>query len=286
MRNKHISIKLAVLALAVAGFTGAMASVPAHAASRGTSATMSLKSANAAITSSSAGRFHAVSTFPGPDGLTGAVISPVSSDHDSERAIAWLTPKGEAIIVNGMVFDRKGGDLSQEAMFEQGLLLHPVDVLKQAALPGAHGIVVGKTGPMLTIFFDPNCVYCHLMYKQLMPKVAAGKVRVRFIAVGTLKESSIPKSVSILASTDPAKALELDEAKFNPSTEEGGYPVDKQLDPALKAVVEANNALFTKAGARGTPATLYCAVSDHTVKMRPGMPQDLDALIAGAGDCD
>jgi thiol:disulfide interchange protein DsbG len=240
---------------------------------------LSLAQADDAIHFASHGVAHAKKLFSGPDGLVGVVIEDANKGH----AIVWLTPHGEAVL-NGAVIDLKGADLSRAAMFSQGLLLSPARVLQEAAEPSHQGIVVGTAGPLITVLFDPNCIFCHQLYLKLQPEVAAGHVRVRYVVVGTLKETSVPRAVSLLAAKDRTTALQTDEDAFDTVHEEGGYPIAPVLNPALKSVVEANNALFAKSGAVGTPATFYCAKSTKDAQVTMGMPVDINTYIAQAAD--
>jgi thiol:disulfide interchange protein DsbG len=242
--------------------------------------TLSLAQANSVIASASHGQAHVLQVFRGPDGLIGTVIQGPSKTP----GIAWLTPHGNAVVSGSALISSDGTDLTKAAMFSQGLFLRPAAVLEQAAAPAAHGIMVGTAGPRITVFFAPNCVYCRQLYQALIPQVAGGNVRVRFVAIGTLKESSIPRAASILAAKDPAQALNLDETNFDAKSEEGGYPVSIALDPALKLAVEANNTLFSRAGLVGTPAIFYCAKGSKDVQMVIGVPIDMKTLVEFAND--
>ncbi|MGA9852661.1 MAG: thioredoxin fold domain-containing protein [Gammaproteobacteria bacterium] len=242
--------------------------------------TLSLAQANSAIASASHGQAHALKLFRGPDGLVGAVIEGPSKT----LGIAWLTRHGKAVLSGDMLIGPGGTDLTKEAMFSQGLLLRPAAALEQAAALATHGIMVGTAGPRITVFFDPNCIYCHQLYLALTPQVAASKVRVRYVIVGVLKESSLPRAASILAAKNPSQALNLDEADFDVKTEEGGYPVAAALSPAFKRAVEANNSLFSRAGLDGTPTILYCVKATKDVQVFTGIPKDIMTFVASAGD--
>lgn len=242
--------------------------------------TLSLAQANSVIASASHGQAHVLKVFRGPDGLIGTVIEGSSKTP----GIAWLTPHGNAVVSGSTLIGPGGNDLTRAAMFSQGLFLRPAAILEQAAAPAARGILVGTGGPRITVFFDPNCVYCHQLYLALNPQMAAGKLRVRFVVVGTLKESSIPRAASLLAAKDPAQALNLDETDFDVKSEEGGYPIAADLDPVLKLAVEANNTLFSHTGLEGTPAIFYCAKGSKDVQMVIGVPIDMKALVELAND--
>lgn len=240
---------------------------------------LSLDDAKAIVQTASGGAAHVVSTFAGPDGLTGTVIE----TQDGLKNIAWLTPHGDAVVINGGLIGKLGSDLTRAAMYEQGLLLKPVDALSQASAPGAHGFIAGNNAkaPILTVFFDPNCIFCHLMHQALAKPIADGRLRVRYVLVGTLKPTSAARAASILGAKDPVAAMDLDENAFDKASEEGGYPIDAKPDPSLLAAVEANSKLMGHSGGTGTPTLLYCGAKSKAVEMLIGMPQDVDALIAG-----
>jgi len=242
--------------------------------------TLSLAQANAAVQSASNGQAHVLRVFRGEDGLVGVIIEGPAHNQN----VAWLTTHGKAVVIEGTLIGSTGQNLTQSAMYSQGLLLKPDEAIKQAASVSAHGILVGTKGPVITVFFDPNCIYCHLLYKALAAQVDAGKVRVRYVVVGTLKPSSIPRAVSMLAAVDPAKALALDEAGYDKAHEEGGYPIAKHLSATLQADVEANNVLFSKSGAHGTPAILYCSKSAKAAQFAEGVPGDIAAFVADTAE--
>lgn len=217
--------------------------------------------------------------FAGPDGLLGAVVEDAALKQD----IIWLTPHA-SVVLAGPLLDAQGNDLTRQAKINMGLLLSPAATLKEAADAARHSLMVGTAGPTLTVFFDPNCTYCHQLYGQLAPVVAAEHVRVRYVVVGTLKVSSVPRAASLLAAADSAKALASNEKNYDAAHEEGGFPIDAKVDPALTKVVTANNALFQKAGMTGTPTILYCDKATRAVQQISGVPVNLTTFLAGVDD--
>lgn len=261
------------LALMVAG------SVAGGAAFAQTPATPSLSVAQAQqlVASASHGAARVVRLFPGPDGMVGAVIE--AGDGGSQQVV-WLTPHAKALVTGNNFFNAEGKSLTYQAMLAQGLMTSPAAALTAAAAPASRPILLGTKGPILTELFDPNCIFCHELYQALTPEIAAGRVRVRYVLVGVVKPSSLARAAAILAAKDPAAALAQDEARFDVKNEEGGYPPDKTMDAAAKAVVDANNALFDKMGASGTPTLLYCATGKHEVQVADGMPKDVTGFVA------
>ncbi|THD11335.1 thiol:disulfide interchange protein DsbG [Metallibacterium scheffleri] len=234
--------------------------------------------ANSAVQQASHKLAKVLRTFKGPGGLTGAVIE----GPDGTRNIAWVTADGKAVVIHGELVGLQGQDYTQGAMYDERLLLSPAVALEAAASPSTHSILIGSNpkAPIVTAFFDPNCIFCHLLYKAIDPYVTAGKVRVRFVLVGVIKPDSLARATSMLMARDPAKALAVDETKFNRAHEEGGYPIDGLLDPALTNAVKANGNLMAKADGHGTPTLLYCSASAKSVQLASGLPPDMARFVA------
>ncbi|TAM35183.1 MAG: thiol:disulfide interchange protein DsbG [Rhodanobacter sp.] len=263
-----------VLALAaVGGLLGA----PAWAATAPAQPAVSVAQAQQLVGSASHGAARVVRVFAGPDGMVGAVIEP---SEGGAQQVVWLTPHAQALVTGNNFYDAEGNSLTYQAMLAQGLMTSPAATLTAAAAPASRPILLGSKGPILTELFDPNCIYCHELYQALKPAIAAGQLRVRYVLVGVVKPSSLPRAAAILAAKDPAAALAQDEARFDVKDEEGGYPPDKTMDAAAKAVVDANNALFDKMGASGTPTLLYCATGQKDVQTLGGMPKDVAGFVA------
>ncbi|MGH8159367.1 MAG: thioredoxin fold domain-containing protein [Rhodanobacter sp.] len=276
--KKALSLFATAVALTViAGTVAAGVNPPAHT---DLLPTLSLAQARAVVASASKGQAVATSVFEGVDGLVGAVYTGAGG----ARGIVWLTDQGNAVL-DGTLLGRDGSDLTKEAMYAHGLLLTPQAALVKALGSASRGINVGNAGPLITVFFDPNCTYCHIFYNALTPKIAAGKVRVRYVAVGTLKPTSIPRAASILGAPEPVKALAQDESGFDNANEEGGFPIDAKVSDSMKAVVTSNNDLFKQTGLAGTPAILYCSKASADVQLLSGIPSDVEAFVAAATTC-
>lgn len=124
------------------------------------------------------------------------------------------------------------------------------------ALLTLHYFMIGHDGPVITAFFDPNCIWCHTLYKQAAPFLRAGKIRIRVIMVGTLKRSSTPKAETILASRDPARALAYDEAHYKQTSEEGGIVPAKHIPPAVRTEVSENTQFLSQTTGALTPTMI------------------------------
>ncbi len=271
--SRGFRLVLALLLVgAGAGLAGGACAAPAASA-----APLPLAKVQALIAGASKGRAQAQSVFAGPGGLTGAVVS-YKDAPGAPPSIIWINGDASALLV-GKLVGPKGEDLDKEAEQRVGLLLSPEKAIVEAADPARGVIRMGRKGPVLTVFLDPNCIYCHLLYEKLQEPLAQGKLRVRYVVVAVVKQSSLQKAAAILGARDPAAALALDQEKFDAKTEEGGVKADTAPSKALVARINANSALMAKAGGDGTPTLLYCSKSGG-VQMLDGMPRDLDQLLA------
>jgi thiol:disulfide interchange protein DsbG len=276
---RGLRLSMALLGIVLAA--PAMASlIPAAPPAR-----LSLKDASKAVASATHNGMKAVSVFAGPDGLTGVV----ASGANGYRSILWVTPHGKAVFVQGALMGANGKNDTQEAMYATGILQPPGKVLRKLLADGAP-IHAGTAGPSLTVLFDPNCIFCHLMFKAMQPLIAAGKVQVDYVLVGIIKPDSFGKATSILQAKDPLAALVTDETHFDRKTEEGGYPVDSILHAKYETIVRANATAMQQLGAGGTPTLLFCGKDAASgkigaVQMQAGMPPDAAKFIAGIATC-
>lgn len=239
----------------------------------------------------SAGRATVLSTFAGPDGLTGLVVGPANGA--GPKSIAWgIDGENGPVLIPGPVLDSQGKNLSQQAAEQQVVMPKPMAGGKLAqAMLAAPGFMVGTKGPLFTVFLDPNCIFCHDFWNKAYPLAKAGKIRFKVVPVGFLKPSSLPKAVTILQSKDPMAAWAQNESAFNVKTEEGGTIPAKVLDPKVLAEVKANTELLASTGEVATPTIVACLKGDKTPQvfhgMAPGMLADLGrgASIKGEGTC-
>ncbi len=190
-----------------------------------------------------------------------------------QKSIAWLVDG--KYLAPGMLLDSTGQNLT--ASMAQKLHLMP----KQAAptalaktMLAAPGFVWGHSGPMITAFLDPNCIFCHLFYEHISPLVKAGKVRVKVVPVGFLKPSSFPKAVTILQSSNPSDSWAVDEKHFNVQAEEGGIQPSAHLTSKVVKEIHANTKLLASTGEVATPTILYCSGDKPgDVQMIRGLPR-------------
>ena len=123
------------------------------------------------------------------------------------------------------------------------------------AQAGGTGFAVGPlmaADPVL-VFFDPQCPHCAELWKASQPLL--GKLRMVWMPVGILRQTSAPQGVLILSAKDPAAAMSEHEALL--ANRQGGLPVPEKVDETQLAKVKANTELMSKMGADSVPFILY-----------------------------
>ncbi len=225
------------------------------------------------------GSVHLVSTFPGP---TANNIGVIGQDKAGKKLMAWMVDG--RYLATGPLFSAEGENLTLSAATGHGLVAKPMlpGELARAAM-AAKGLTLGRGGPLVVAFEDPNCIYCHKLSEEAAPLLAAGKLRLRVIPVGFLKPDSARKSAAILTAREPSKAWERNEAVFDDATEVGGIAPAEATSPVL-ADVKANTDLLSKSGALGTPVMVICRKGTTAPGIVHGMtPGMLAGAVAGAG---
>jgi len=108
----------------------------------------------------------------------------------------------------------------------------------------------GRAGaPLVYIFFDPYCAYCHQQWTLLRRQVAGGHLRVRWVAVAVLSGSQAHLGTVLGLLRDPSAATL------------AGWMQNRQVTPddsaTAKAALGRNLALFQALAAPSVPALLY-----------------------------
>ncbi len=208
--------------------------------------------------------------FQGPMGLDGFVLhDPAKAGRKSRYGVIYVTASGKFAFA-GAIYDATGKDVARsmaERYIPKPDLRPLLDAVRNKTNYFSEGAV---KAPHLFVFFDPNCIYCNMLWKQTRTAVKAGQLRISWVPVAILKKTSMGRSVAILAAQDPVAALRDDEAHFNHQTEQGAIPIDTG-DPAVRAKVNANTAFFVANNMRGTPTLVY---RDRFKKVHviPGLP--------------
>ncbi|HEV3431938.1 MAG TPA: thioredoxin fold domain-containing protein [Paraburkholderia sp.] len=127
-------------------------------------------------------------------------------------------------------------------------------------LQGASAIVEGASGAnvksTLYVFMDPNCIFCHLVWKALQPYEAAG-LQVHWIPMGFLKPDSAGKAAALLQSKNSAVLLKELETHYSEKDESGGIAPLAHIPPTAQTQIDHNMQLFQDLGFEGTPTIIY-----------------------------
>lgn len=275
---------LTSLSLAVALTLGACKPIPndhTYKSPRGKDAA-SIELAQELVSTSSKGEMKADSLFDGPDGLHGIIVSRVS--QPDAKQVVWASENME-VLLPSIAFDRSGTILNDKALEEHGGgNVQPISGGQESYISASElgdelvgeGFIVGKKGPLITAFMDPNCGYCNQLYKSVKPEIDAGNLRVRFIMVGFLQPSSTTRSATILSARNPGRALAEDEEKFGSGGISGAAP-----SAEMEQKVQANTELMGRAGRVATPAIFSCPEGSETPTYSTGAPQDIKGFIDG-----
>ena len=115
--------------------------------------------------------------------------------------------------------------------------LTPADYLLDHIQQASY-VAEGQGTRLLYIFFDPNCPYCHTLYRNLRPWVGKGGLQVRWIPVGILTSTSEAKAAAILQAPNPLAALRKNEEDYGFSDDAGGG-----ITPATRVGTQAGRQL-------------------------------------------
>lgn len=186
-------------------------------------------------------------SFDAPNGLRG-----YAAEYQNRGMALYLTPDGKHVLV-GSLFDEQGQDLSEAPL--QKLVYAPMAKEVWAKMEKTAWIADGKADAprIVYLFSDPNCPYCNMFWQQARPWVESGKVQLRHIMVGIIREDSPGKSAALLASKDPVQALLKHESAGKASTLKA---LDK-IPEAVQAKLDSNLALMEELGLSATPAIFY-----------------------------
>lgn len=211
-------------------------------------------------------------SFDAPGGMTGYV-----GEVQGQPVAFYLTPDREQVVIGPMI-SASGENLTEEKI--QQLVIGPQNAKAWQALETANWVRDGSADAPVVIytFTDPNCPYCHRFQRQSQPWVEAGKVQLRHVVVGILRQDSLPKAATILGAEDPQAALH--ENLDNSS--QGGIQVDPALVDKFSDQVRANNELMASLGLSATPSTYYKDANGQ-VQMKQGAPapQEMTLIMGG-----
>lgn len=187
----------------------------------------------------------------------------------------YVLPDGHAIA--GTRLDPEGRVMDKETL--EKLAAKPMSDQDWALLEFASWVSDGAADAPRVVytFTDANCPYCHLFWQAARPWVESGKVQLRHLLVGIIKEDSPAKAAAILDASDPSAALRENEINYD----RGGIKPAQQISEEVAKTLEDNQFLMVSLGFRGTPG-IVVRNDDGLIQKYNGMPRE-DALIEVLG---
>uniref|UniRef100_UPI0030DD9E7E thiol:disulfide interchange protein DsbG n=2 Tax=Pseudomonas sp. RL_15y_Pfl2_60 TaxID=3088709 RepID=UPI0030DD9E7E len=213
-----------------------------------------------------------VGRFDAPGGMQG-----FAAKYNGQAMALYLMPDGKHVLL-GTLLDEQGADLS-EAPLEK-LVYQPMAKEMWARMEKSHWVADGKADApqVVYVFSDPNCPYCTLFWKQSRPWVESGKVQLRHIMVGIIRDDSEGKAAAILTAKSPEKTLNEHEAAGRSSS----LAALKTIPADTQKQLDSNLALMSELGSQATPAIFYLD-KDGRMQQQQGAPRP-DALKAIMGE--
>ena len=209
-------------------------------------------------------------TFDTPVGLTGY------AGVAGQRPLAvYVSSDGQHAIV-GTLVNAKGEDVGAAKLKE--LVSGPMGTKLWQRVEASHWVADGKADAprIVYAFSDPNCPYCNRFWEAARPWVESGKVQIRQILVGVIREDSANKAAAILGAASPEQALQQNERDFS----RGGIKGLAKVPAEIEAKLRDNELAMLELGFQGTPGIVF-KDGDGSVQTRSGLPQgdDLQAVL-------
>ena len=207
-----------------------------------------------------------VGSFDAPGDLRG-----FAAQYQNRGMALYLTKDGNVLV--GNLYDADGKDLSLAPL--QKLVYEPMAKQVWTNMEKSNWIADGKADAprIVYLFSDPNCPYCNMFWEQARPWVDSGKVQLRHIMVGIIREDSPAKSAALLAAKDPQQALHEHEKAGKASKLK---PLEK-IPADVQAKLDANAKLMEELDVAATPAIFYLDAQGN-LQQQQGAPSP-DKLV-------
>lgn len=131
--------------------------------------------------------------------------------------------------------------------------LSPQEVYALAAKGSGFAVGPVMAANTVYVFFDPACPHCAHLWNAAKP--LAGKMKVVWMPIQLLRNTSGPQGATILAAADPVAAMTQNEASVLAKGD--GIAVPGSLPDEALNKVKANTELFHQAGAESVPFIVY-----------------------------
>lgn len=212
--------------------------------------------------------FVFVKSVPAPAGMTGWV------GHQDQYSNTIFISKDNQYYIKGELFDAKGKNLSEEQIETHMKKAILDDVWK--SLEQSTWIQDGKKNAprIVYVFSDPNCPYCQKFWQNARPWVESGKVQLRHIQVGVIREESRAQVATLLMAKDPEALFH----QMNMSKGKHNLQAARIIPANIAQKIEANQSLMDKYGFFSTPAMLW-KNKQGEFKSTQGLPSNLQEMF-------
>jgi len=260
------SVLAVSILLAVAGCS--QAQQPAKTAAQPAAASTAKAGANrpAVLQGIEKHGFEVMGEFDAPGGLRGFAVLV----GGQQPAAAYVTADGKNVMV-GTLFNEKGEDIGAAPL--EKLVEKPMSDKIWNKLDASAWVRDGRADAPRVVytFSDANCPYCHRFWEAARPWVDSGKVQLRHVMVGVIREDSPAKAAAILGAPNPSAVFLQNEHEFS----KGGIKPAAKITPELANKLDANQVLMVELGFQGTPGILF-RDAEGIVQRVSGMPQGED----------
>ncbi|MDQ8936339.1 thiol:disulfide interchange protein DsbG [Acinetobacter rudis] len=212
--------------------------------------------------------YNFVKQIDAPEGLIGW------SGFKDEYPSTVFISKDQKYYIVGDLFNAQNTNLTEEAIntHVKGAVLEQI----WKSLEQTTWIQDGKKDApkIVYVFTDVNCPYCHSFWQKARPWVDSGKVQLRHIMVGVIRENSKAQAATILSSNNPEEIFK----QFNLNNGKNKIKDMTNIPKILSDKLDNNAETMEKYGFYATPAIVWKNAKGE-IESQQGMPKDLQAIL-------
>ncbi|OTG85465.1 thiol:disulfide interchange protein DsbG [Acinetobacter sp. ANC 4558] len=191
--------------------------------------------------------FEFVKQIPAPSGMT------AWAGHTNQHPGTVFISNDQQYYIIGDLYNAKGENLSIDA-----INTHVKDIVLDEvwkSLEKSTWIQDGeKSAPrIIYVFSDPNCPYCYQFWQQARPWIKSGKVQLRHIQVGVIREESRAQVATLLMSKNPEKLFN----EINDHHGKSHLEKTAQIPKDIADKIDFNQSLMEKYGFFSTPSMIW-----------------------------
>ena len=137
-------------------------------------------------------------------------------------------------------------------------------------------IAEGRGTRVVYVFFDPNCPYCHKLFRALRPWVGKDDLQLRWVPVAVLTPTSVTKAAAILQARNRLEALKANEDNYGTNREAGpggGIVPATSMTAPTRNMLKANNAVLDRAGIYNAVPLMVFRTMPSGAQLFIGAPQ-------------